>query len=99
MITALITATALFLAPAPLDTVPNQNEYLSIAHKWFPGASNDQLSQLAMQTCVSMHPYGPNVHVTAQRENLETSILMARYHMDQETATAYVGLVEVNLCP
>ena len=99
MITALVAATGIALAPVPLDTTPNQNEYLSIAHEWLPGKTDDELTQLAMKTCVSLHPYGPKVSPTDALMNKVESILITQYHMDPETATAYVVLVQADLCP
>jgi hypothetical protein len=101
MITALVVATGIALAPIPTDPMPDQTKYLHDIRgpSWGISGSDDDLIQLAMKTCVSLHPYGPNVLPTDALRNQVASILTANYHMPPDTAIAYTVLVQLDLCP
>jgi hypothetical protein len=88
--------TAIALAPIPTD-VPDQNDYLRVAHGWFPGQTDDYLTRLAMSTCQALHPNGPNDHPTQAREHHVAAILTGQ--MSDMTAANYITLVETDLCP
>lgn len=78
--------------------VPDQNDYLRVAHGWFPGQTDDYLTRLAMSTCQALHPNGPNDHPTQAREQHVAGIL-EQGNMSDMTAANYITLVETDLCP
>ena len=78
--------------------IPDQNDYLRVAHGWFPGQTDDYLTRLAMSTCQALHPNGPNDHPTSAREQHVAGILQ-QGNMSDMTAANYITLVEADLCP
>lgn len=78
--------------------IPDQNDYLRVAHGWFPGQTDDYLTRLAMSTCRALHPDGSNDHPTQAREQHVAEIL-EQGDMSDMTAANFITLVETDLCP